>query len=74
MERFWNNCGKNFRNIGRGVEIILCKSRVQFETFKKESRNGWKSLLSLYGNFSQAWKISENIMEENCYGHFVENF
>ncbi len=32
--------------------------------WNKESRNGWKILLSLYGNFSQAWKISENIIEE----------
>ncbi len=57
---------KNFRNIGQGAEINLGKSRVQFETFWNESRNGWKILLSLYENFSQAWKISENIIEENC--------
>ncbi len=29
-----------FRNIGQGAEIILWKSRVQVETFWKESRNG----------------------------------
>ncbi len=29
-----------FRNTGQGAEIILEKTRVQFETFWKESRNG----------------------------------
>ncbi len=33
-----------------------------------------KILLSLYGNCSQVWKISENIIEENCLGYFEENF
>ncbi len=27
-----------------------------------------------YGNFSQAWKIAENIIEENWEGHLIENF
>ncbi len=66
MEQFWNNCEKNFSNIGLGAEIILWKSQVQSETFWKVSRNRWKILLSLYGSFSQAWKILENIIEENC--------
>ncbi len=58
------------------AEIILWKSRVQFETFWKESRNGSKILLSLYENFSQACeKFQEiHVIEENCYRHFVENF
>ncbi len=33
-----------------------------------------KNFIKSYGNFSQAWKISENVIEVNCWVGFVENF